>query len=84
MNKFLNLSNFSFVTQKKKVLKVFKDEKSGSYGDSLYVNNKLIKKKNILKGKIKFILLNNIVTDFLIKFTNISFLKRKVKEIFHF
>lgn len=84
LNKFLNLNNFSLLTQNKKVLKVFKNKNTGSYGDALYVNNKLINKTSILIGKIKFIILNNIIVDFLIKYTNVTFLKKRVKKLLQF
>ncbi len=84
LNKFLILNNFSLVTQRKKVLKVFKNTQTGSYGDALYINNKLINKMSIYMGRIKFLFLNNIFTDFWIKFTNFSFLKMKVKKLINF
>ena len=84
LNKFLNLNNFSLLTQNKKVLKVFKNKNTGSYGDALYVNNKLINKKSILIGKIKFIILNSIIVDFLIKYTNVPFLKTRIKKLLQY
>ena len=84
LNKFLNLNNFSLLTQNKKVLKVFKNKNTGSYGDALYVNNKLINKKSILIGKIKFIILNSIIVDFLIKYTNVPFLKTRDKKLLQY
>jgi FkbM family methyltransferase len=84
LNKFLNLKNFSLLTQNKKVLKVFKNKNTGSYGDALYVNNKLINKKSILIGRIKFIILNSIIVDFLIKYTNVTFLKTRVKKLLQY
>lgn len=82
LNKFLNLNNFSFVTQKKKVLKVFPNSNSGSYGDALYVNNNLINKSSILNAKFKYIFLNNFLTDFLKKYTKITYWKSKVKRTY--
>ena len=84
LNKFLNLNNFSFLTQNKKVLKVFKNKNTGSYGDALYVNNILINKTSILIGRIKFIILNSIMVDFLIKYTNVTFLKTRVKKLLQY
>ena len=84
LNKFINLNNFSFLTQNKKVLKVFKNKNTGSYGDALYVNNILINKTSILIGRIKFIILNSIMVDFLIKYTNVTFLKTRVKKLLQY
>lgn len=84
LNKFLNLNNFSLLTQNKKVLKVFKNKNTGSYGDALYVNNILINKTSILIGRIKFIILNSIMVDFLIKYTNVTFLKTRVKKLLQY
>lgn len=84
LNKFLNLNNFSFLTQHKKVLKVFKNKNTGSYGDALYINNKLISNTSILIGRIKFVIVNSIFVDFLIKFTSVTFLKMRVKKLLPF
>lgn len=81
LNKFLNLNNFSFVSQKKKVLKVFPNSKSGSFGDSLYINNNLLSKSSILKAKFKYLFLNNFLIDFFIKYTKVAYWKSKVKKI---
>lgn len=84
LNKFLNLNNFSFVTQKKKVLKVFPNSKSGSFGDALYVNNNLINKRAITNAKLKYFIFNNFLTDFLIKYTKIAYWKSKVKKLIRY
>lgn len=82
LNKFLNYSQFSFISQKKKVLSVIPRNKSGSYGDALYVNNSLLNKKLILKSKFKYYLLNNLITDFLIKYKNFTTFKVFLKKLF--
>lgn len=84
LNKFLNLNYFTLLTQNKKVLKVFKNKNTGSYGDALYVNNMLINKTSILIGRIKFIILNSIIVDLLIKYTNVTFLKTRVKKLLQY
>tara|TARA_X000000368_G_scaffold418885_1_gene420538 strand:+ start:334 stop:1086 length:753 start_codon:yes stop_codon:yes gene_type:complete len=79
LNNFLCSNNFSFVNQNKKVLRVFPNSESGSYGDALYVNNKLINKISISKAKFKYFLLNNFLIDFLLKYTKVAYWKVKVK-----
>lgn len=80
LNRFLNLNNFSLVAQNKKVLKVIPTTKGGSYGDALYINNKLINNSSIFKAKLKYFILNNYLIDFLIKYSKITFWKTKVKK----
>ena len=81
LNKFLISNNFSFVAQNKKVMKVFPNIHSGSYGDALYINNNLINRISISKAKFKYFILNNFLIDFLIRFTKLSFWKVKVKNL---
>ena len=81
---FLCLNNFSFVKQNKKVLKVFPNSQSGSHGDALYVNNKLINRISISKAKFKYFTLNNFLIDFLIKYTKVAFWKAKVKKFINY
>ena len=82
LNKFLNLHNFSLLAQKKKVLKVLPNNKSGSVGDALYINNKLLTRSSILKSRIRFTMLNNLLVDFLHKYININFWILKLKNSF--
>tara|TARA_X000001036_G_C20636816_1_gene789413 strand:+ start:309 stop:1070 length:762 start_codon:yes stop_codon:yes gene_type:complete len=84
LNNFLCLNNFSFVKQNKKVLKVFPNSQSGSHGDALYVNNKLINRISISKAKFKYFTLNNFLIDFLIKYTKVAFWKAKVKKFINY
>jgi len=81
LNKFLISNNFSFVAQNKKVMKVFPNIHSGSYGDALYINNNLINRISISKAKFKYFILNNFLINFLIRFTKLSFWKVKVKNL---
>jgi len=81
LNNFLCLNNFSFVKQNKKVLKVIPSSQSGSYGDALYINNKLINRISISKAKFKYFILNNFLIDFFIKYTKLAFWKVKVKNL---
>ena len=81
LNNFLCLNNFSFVKQNKKVLKVIPSIQSGSYGDALYINNKFINRISISKAKFKYFFLNNFLIDFFIKYTELEFWKKKVKNL---
>jgi len=84
LNKFLNNNNFFMITQKKKILKVLPNNNSGSYGDALYLNSKLISSKSIYILRIKFFLLNNFIADFFGKYLNTSYWKEKIKKFIHY
>jgi FkbM family methyltransferase len=84
LNNFLCLNNFSFVKQNKKVMKVFPNSQAGSHGDALYINNKLINRFSISKAKFRYFILNNILIDFLIKYTKVAFWKAKVKKLINY
>ena len=81
LNKFLVSNNFSFLTQRKKVLKIFPNSTSGSYGDALYINNNLLSDIQILKSKVLFILSNNLISDVLIKYLSFATWKNIFKKI---
>ena len=81
LNNFLCLNNFSFVKQNKRVQKVIPNNRSGSHGDALYINNKFINRISILKAKFKYFIFNNFLIDFFIKYTELAFWKLKVKNL---
>jgi len=81
LNKFLVSKNFSFITQRKKVLKIFPNTTSGSYGDALYINNNLLSNTQIFKSSVSYIVSNNLISDLFIKYLSFNTWKEIFKKI---
>lgn len=81
LNMFLNKNNFVLLKQFKKVNKVIPSNKSGSYGDALYINTNLLSKLQVKLFKYQYKFINNFIMDFLNKFSKIAFYKKLIKNI---
>tara|TARA_Y100000389_G_scaffold106009_1_gene102915 strand:+ start:1236 stop:2054 length:819 start_codon:yes stop_codon:yes gene_type:complete len=81
LNKYLNEKNFYMYTQWKIVANLIKTKTSGSYGDALYVNGNLLSPMLINYLKLKFIFLNNPISEFINYFSKIHNLKKILKNI---
>lgn len=84
LNKFLVSKNFSFITQRKKVLKIFPNTTSGSYGDALYINNSLLSDIQIFKSNVLYIVSNNLISDLFIKYLSFATWKDIFKKIINY
>ncbi len=82
LNKYLNEHNFVLLKQIKKVNKVIPTNKSGSYGDALYININLISNAKSKLLTYRYKLLNNHVVDFLNKFSKLNVYKKLIKSFF--
>ena len=80
LNKFLNKNNFYMIKQIKKVNRVFSNEQNGSYGDALYINKGLINARNVVFLKIKYMLVNNFISDAINKYTKKGTYKKLLKR----
>lgn len=81
LNKYLNEKNFYMFTHWKRVANLIKTKTSGSYGDALYINGNLLNPMLVNYLKIKFIFLNNPISEFINYFSKIYNLKQILKYI---
>ncbi len=78
LNKFMKEKGFVPVDQVKRINKPFPTKRGGSFGDVLFVNSKLISKKDIYLFRLKNYVINLIIYDLVI-FTK-KILKRYLKS----
>jgi len=81
LNIFLNKNNFYMLSQEKKVAKLIKNNKIGSYGDALYVNGDIIPGIFRILLKIKYKCINNIFGEVVNYFSNINNYKKLIKKV---
>ena len=81
LNKFMKEKGFVPVDQVKRINKPFPTTRGGSFGDVLFVNSKLIDKKDIYFFRLKNYLINLTIYDLII-FTK-KVLKRYIKSKFN-
>ena len=81
LNQYLNSKNFFMTKQQKKVVTLLRTNTSGSYGDALYINGVLINKPLKFYLIIKYVLVNNFISEFINFFTKKENYKKIIKKI---
>ena len=79
LNKFMKKKGFVPIDQVKRINKPIPTKKGGSFGDVLFLNSKLLNKKNIYFYRLKNYIINLIIFDLFV-FTK-KILKRYIKTI---
>ena len=69
------------ISQIKNVKKVLKNNNGGSYGDALYVNSKYLSSGRIVVSKLHFLIINNVISDLIVKFSKINTYKMLFKKL---
>ena len=79
LNKFMKKKGFVPIDQVKRINKPIPTKKGGSFGDVLFLNSKLLNKKNIYFYRLKNYIINLIIFDLFVFAKKI--LKRYIKTI---